>query len=97
MHCGTDLLYVKATGKGEYIIMALDYTVGNPRLDTEISDTGTGFIKVWEVPYTITKGPAQGTKGVVRIPADEYSADSVHATIGQAVGIHQQVLGYTGV
>ena len=73
--------------------MAKDYTVGNPRLDTEISDTGTGFTKVWEVPYTVTDGPASGTKGNVRIPAAMYNADNVHSAIRTAVDAHHEVMG----
>jgi hypothetical protein len=71
---------------------AKDYVVGNPRLDTEISDTGTGFSKVWEVPYTVTDGPASGTRGVVRVPASAYTAENVHALIAQAVQVHHEVM-----
>jgi hypothetical protein len=73
--------------------MPKDYTVGNPRLDTEISEAGTGFTKVWEVPYKITDGPAAGTQGHVRIPADVYDADNVHDAIKQAVATHHEVMG----
>jgi len=72
--------------------MASDYQVGNPQLQTEISDSGTGFTKAWEVPYTVTSGPAQGTKGAVRVPADQYSADAVHTLIRQAVDVHHEVM-----
>jgi hypothetical protein len=72
--------------------MAKDYEVGNPRLDTEISDTGTGFTKVWEVPYTVTQGPAAGTRGSIRVPANQYSAENVHAAIAQAVQVHHDVM-----
>lgn len=73
--------------------MAKDYTVGNPRLSTEISDTGTGFVKTWTVPYTITSGAATGTRGEVTVPADQYTADNVHGAIQTAVAVHQEVLG----
>lgn len=73
--------------------MPKDYSVGNPTLDTEISDSGTGFHKVWEVPYTVTDGAASGTKGHVRIPADSYDADTVHSAIRQAVDTHHAVMG----
>jgi hypothetical protein len=72
--------------------MAKDYEVGNPRLDTEISDTGTGFAKVWEVPYTVTDGPAAGTRGHVRIPTANYTADNVHSAIRSAVDTHHEVM-----
>jgi hypothetical protein len=73
--------------------MAQDYSVQAPRLDTEISETGTGFTKVWEVPYTVTAGPAKGTRGSIRVPASEYNADNVHAAIAQAVQVHHEVMG----
>jgi len=72
--------------------MATDYTVGHPRMDTEISDTGTGFKTVWEVPYTVTKGAAEGTQGKVRVPATQYNADNVHAAIRAAVDTHHAVM-----
>lgn len=73
--------------------MAADYRVGNPTLETEISDTGTGFSKSWKVPYTVTDGPASGTHGHVMVPAENYSADNVHAAIQTAVKTHHEVMG----
>lgn len=73
--------------------MAKDYKVGNPTLETNISDIGTGFTKSWKVPYQITDGPAKGTVGHVSIPADQYDADTVHSAISQAVKVHHEVMG----
>jgi len=73
--------------------MAKDYKVGNPTLETNISEAGTGFVKSWKVPYTVTDGPAKGTTGHVMIGTEDYNADNVHAAIGTAVNVHQQVMG----
>lgn len=54
-------------------------------LTTQISTAGTGFVDVWEVPYMIDSGPAAGTEGVVRIPASQYNAETVKATIAAIV------------
>lgn len=57
------------------------------RLTTELSQVGTGFRDVWEVPYVIDSGPARGTTGKVNIPADQYNAETVQATIN-AIVVH---------
>lgn len=72
--------------------MAADYKVGNPILETNISDTGTGFVTSWKVPYKITDGAAKGTTGHVLVPADQYDAPTVHAAIRQAVDVHHSVM-----
>jgi hypothetical protein len=58
------------------------------RLTTQISPAGNGFSDVWEVTYMIDNGPAQGTEGLVRIPASQYNAETVAATINSLVA-HQ--------
>ena len=73
--------------------MASDYTVGNPSMETSISDAGTGFVQSWKVPYKVTDGAAKGTVGHVLIPADQYNAATVHGAIRQAVDVHHQVMG----
>jgi hypothetical protein len=70
-----------------------DYKVGVPDMETEIATHGTGFATVWKVPYTVTDGPAKGTKGHVSIPTDEYEPNAVHGAIQKAVAVHQQVMG----
>jgi hypothetical protein len=65
--------------------MADKWTVTSQNLTTAISDTGTGFDSVWEVGYQVTTGPATGTKGVVKIPAAQYNAETVAAAINAAV------------
>lgn len=61
---------------------------GGQRLTTVINPAGTGFDDVWEVSYQIDTGPGAGTSGQVRIPAHQYTADVVKATINQLVS-HQ--------
>lgn len=55
------------------------------RLTTEISPAGNGFQDVWEVTYQIDSGKAAGTQGLVRIPAGQYNAETVKATINALV------------
>jgi hypothetical protein len=61
---------------------------GGQRLTTQISAAGNGFQDVWEVSYHIDTGPAAGTEGIVRIPAAQYNAKTVEATINAMVS-HQ--------
>lgn len=55
------------------------------RQTTELSPAGTGFRDVWEVTYEVTQGDAAGTVGIVRVPAESYSADTVAAAIEDQV------------
>jgi hypothetical protein len=55
------------------------------RLSTELSPSGAGFRDVWEVTYEITTGPAMGTLGLVKVPAETYSAEAVKEAIDNAV------------
>ena len=61
---------------------------GGQRLTTQISAAGNGFSDVWEVTYQIDTGPAAGTEGIVRIPAAQYNANTVQATVNAMV-VHQ--------
>jgi len=61
---------------------------GGQRLTTAISAAGNGFSDVWEVTYQIDSGPAAGTEGIVRIPAAQYNAETVKATVNALVS-HQ--------
>jgi hypothetical protein len=61
---------------------------GGQRLTTQISAAGNGFSDVWEVTYQIDSGPAAGTEGIVRIPAAQYNAETVKATVNALVS-HQ--------
>jgi hypothetical protein len=55
------------------------------RLTTVLTNAGTGFTDVWEVTYMIDSGPAKGTTGQVRVPAAQYNAETVKATIDAQV------------
>jgi hypothetical protein len=72
--------------------MAQDWELRNPTLETQISENGPGFEKVWKVPYKIVAGPATGTEGYVHIPAAQYTADFVGATVAHAVKVHNEVM-----
>ncbi len=61
------------------------------RLTTQISPAGNGFQDVWEVSYIIDTGPAAGTEALVRIPAGQYNAETVKATISAQVA-HQHAI-----
>lgn len=65
--------------------MAQTWTVTSQRLDTELSDSGTGFVPVWRVSYSVNSGAAAGTTGYVNIPASQYNADTVKAAIDAQV------------
>lgn len=73
--------------------MAKDFTIDPTgiRQSTQLSTHGTGFTDVWQVPYVITSGPAQGVSGTVNIPASMYDAETVAATVQSAVDSHQAV------
>lgn len=66
---------------------------GGQRLTTQISQAGTGFVDVWEVPYRIDSGPAAGTEGVVRVPVAQYNKETVLATISAIVKHNHEVAG----
>ena len=59
--------------------------VTSQNLTTQISDVGTGFSSVWEVRYVIDSGPAQGSVGLVRVPAAQYNATNVADAINAQV------------
>jgi hypothetical protein len=61
------------------------------RQSTQLTSSGTGFINVWTVPYTITSGPARGISGTVQIPEDLYSAVEVAKAVQSAVDAHTDV------
>lgn len=61
---------------------------GGQRLTTQINSAGNGFSDVWEVTYEIDTGPAAGTQGLIRVPASQYNAETVAATINALVA-HQ--------
>lgn len=61
---------------------------GGQRLTTQINAAGNGFSDVWEVTYEIDSGPATGTQGLIRVPASQYNAETVAATINELVA-HQ--------
>lgn len=65
--------------------MADKYHVVSQNLETDLSDTGTGFMPVWVVTYQVDAGNAKGTRGKVRIPAQQFNADTVKAAIDAAV------------
>lgn len=56
---------------------------GGQRLTTVLTTAGNGFQDVWEITYMIDSGPAQGTTGVIRVPAAQYSAEVVKAAINE--------------
>ncbi len=58
---------------------------GGQVLTTDIAPSGTGFIDIWEVTYMIDSGPARGSTGKVRIPADVATPGLVRDTIAEQV------------
>lgn len=68
-----------------YDTTPVKWHVTSQNLTTQISDSGTGFDSVWEVRYRVDSGPAQGTTGLVRIPAAQYNAADVKTAIDAQV------------
>lgn len=66
---------------------------GGQRLVSQITPSGNGFMDLWEVSYMIDSGPAAGTEGLVRIPASQYNAETVKATINALVAHQHAVAG----
>jgi hypothetical protein len=65
--------------------MADKWHVVQQTLTTELSNSGTGFMPVWNVTYMVDSGPATGTQGKVNVPAAQFNADTVKAAIEAAV------------
>lgn len=63
------------------------------RQSTQLSPSSTGFVNVWQVPYTITAGPASGVSGQVMIPEGLYNEANVRAAVQAAVDAHTAVAG----
>lgn len=73
--------------------MADTWHVTAQSLQTELSESGTGFTTVWKVQYKVDSGPAEGTTGYVNIPASQYNKDTVTKAIAAAVYHLHQVAG----
>jgi len=58
---------------------------GGQRLTVTLTNSGTGFIDVWEVTYMVDSGPATGTTGMVRIPVSQLNAEVVKAAVNAQV------------
>ncbi|MGH3572322.1 MAG: hypothetical protein ACRDUW_10905 [Pseudonocardiaceae bacterium] len=63
------------------------------RQTTELATNGTGFIQTWEITFRITAGPASGTTGVFRIPADLYNTVNVQSGIQAQVDQLNEIAG----
>lgn len=63
------------------------------RQSTMLNAGSTGFTDVWEITYQVDSGPAQGTQGTVKVPAEFYSADYVKQAIDKAVEALDKVAG----
>jgi hypothetical protein len=63
------------------------------RQSTILSNSGTGFVNVWQVPYVITAGPATGVSGIVQVPEGLYNDQEVAKAVQAAVDAHTSVAG----
>lgn len=59
--------------------------VTGQRLTSVLTNAGNGFADVWEVTYTIDSGPATGHVGQVNVPAAQFNAETVKASIATQV------------
>jgi hypothetical protein len=73
--------------------MADTWHITGQQLQTELSESGTGFDTVWRVNYTVDSGAAVGTKGYVNVPAAQYNKDTVQKAVAAAVYHLHQVAG----
>jgi hypothetical protein len=58
---------------------------GGQRLTTQISPNGLGFQEVWEIPFRIDSGPADGTESLIRVPTSQYEVETIKATVAALV------------
>lgn len=65
--------------------MAEKWRIVSQTLQTELSDTGVGFIPVWQVKFEVTQGPAKGTRGQVNIPQSQFNSDAVQEAVDSQV------------
>jgi hypothetical protein len=61
--------------------MADTWIITGQRQTTTLAGNGNGFVDIWEITFRITGGPAQGSNGTFRIPADLYNVDNVRAGV----------------
>lgn len=73
--------------------MADKWRVISQSLQNDLSDSGVGFVPVWQVTYEVTSGPATGTRGKVNVPAAQFNADTVKSAVDAAVYHLDQVAG----
>lgn len=73
--------------------MADKWHVVAQTLETDLSEAGTGFTPVWVVTYLVDSGPAQNTRGRVRVPVAQFNKETVKAAIDAAVYHLDQVAG----
>lgn len=62
---------------------------------TTLKAGGAGLQDVYEVPYVIDSGPAQGHRGLVSIPTTAFNQANVAAAINAQVGAVHAVAGLT--
>ena len=63
---------------------------------TTLKPGGGGIIDVYNVPYTITSGPAAGHSGSVTIAASQFNPVTVREAIDAQVGAVHDVASFTG-
>ncbi|HEY6278452.1 MAG TPA: hypothetical protein VIX86_19225 [Streptosporangiaceae bacterium] len=76
----------------------LTWQVLGPQItqSTELAPGGTGIADYYVVPFKITGGPAAGHMGTVKIPADQFSDDTVRAAVQLAADDVHAVAALTG-
>lgn len=71
--------------------MADTYRITDQHETPDLDASGRRFVKVWEVSYEVTSGPAKGTVGMVTVqPADHtkaYVDQAIRAKISTLHGI----------
>lgn len=65
--------------------MSADYSVTSQEENTVIAPSGKGFMKVWDVSFRVTSGPARGAVGTVSVPDEDHNAEYVKQAIEDKV------------
>jgi hypothetical protein len=65
--------------------MADTYKILSQSQSQEINPSGTGFMEVWNITFSITSGPAKGNTGSVQVSAGDHNAAHVKTVIDAKV------------
>lgn len=71
--------------------MADSWTITAQTQREQLNAAGTNFETVMEISFQVTSGPAAGTTGQIKVPANTYNADNVKALVQEQVDTLNEV------